>query len=452
MRSGLKLVLITLPLALAGLGVLAFIVSRSPPPERNPLAERATAVRVIVAQRQAVAPLLTGYGLVTPARTFEAIAEVGGIADFVNPSLERGAIMTAGDVLLRLSPADFSLAIAQARANIRAAEARLAELAVSEDNLKAALAIENDTLVLKSTDLERAESLFAGGTASQATRDAARAAYLAQRQKTLTVESSLALLPTQRAAQLEQIAVHQASLEAATLNLARTELVLPFAARVASVSAEARQFVRAGQVIAQFDGIEAAEVDVQLSVADLLELLQATQPDLAALATDPSAMTEIIRELGVLANVQLRVGTGVLEWPAKVERIADAIDQKTGMIGVIVRVETAYTGAKAGSRPPLTKGMFVAVTLSAPPVTGFLVPRSALRDGRLMLADADDRLQFVPVSTRMLQGELALVDAGLEPGARVVVSTPSPVMSGMLLDVTEDTASTAGLQDAGQME
>lgn len=358
MRSGLKLALVTLPLALVGFGILAFIVARNPPPERNELAERATAVRVIVAQSQAVAPLLTGYGVVSPARTFEAIAEVGGTAEYVNPSLDQGAILPADEVLLRLSPADFNLSIAQARANIRAAEARLAEFAVSEENLKSALALEQDTLALKTTDLERAESLLAGGTASQAARDAARAAYLAQRQKTLVVESSLALLPTQRAAQVEQIAVHQASLEAATLNLARTELMLPFAARVASVSVEVGQFVRVGQVIAQFDGIEAVEVQAQVSVADLLGLLQATRPEAAALATDPSAMTEVIRGPGLSANVQLRLGKDVLEWPATVERMSDTIDQKTGTIGVIVRVDTAYSSANPGSRPPLTKGTF----------------------------------------------------------------------------------------------
>src|SRR5690606_2569207 len=112
---GLKLALVTLPLALVGVGILALIIARNPPPDRNELAERATAVRVIVAQSQAVAPVLTGFGVVNPARTFEAIAEVGGTAEYVNPSLDQGAIIPAGDVLLRLSPADFNLAIAQAR-------------------------------------------------------------------------------------------------------------------------------------------------------------------------------------------------------------------------------------------------------------------------------------------------------------------------------------------------
>jgi hypothetical protein len=96
--------------------------------------------------------------------------------------------------------------------------------------------------------------------------------------------------------------------------------------------------------------------------------------------------------------------------------------------------------------------MFVAITFSAPPVTGFLVPRSALRDGRLMLADADDRLQFVPVNPRMLQGEIALVEAGLVAGSRIVVGAPTPAMEGMLLDVTEDTALMTRLARPGQAE
>jgi len=73
-------------------------------------------------------------------------------------------------------------------------------------------------------------------------------------------------------------------------------------------------------------------------------------------------------------------------------------------------------------------------------------------DGRLMLADADARLQFVPISPALLRGEFALIAAGRERGARVVVSAQSPAMAGMLLDVTEDTTLTARLQDAGQVE
>jgi multidrug efflux pump subunit AcrA (membrane-fusion protein) len=438
MKNALKLVFVTLPLVAVGAGVLAYIVATKPPPERIALAERATPVRVITARTQTVTPSIVGFGLVNPSRTFEAIAQVGGTVDYVNPNLQKGAILPAGVVLMRLSPVDFNLAIAQSNANIRAAEARLAELTVSESNQTSALEIEKQALALKAADLERAETLFENGTIPQTVRDTARTAHLAQRQKVQAVESTLALLPTQRAVQVEQIAVYEANLETARLNLERTELTLPFAARVASTSVEVGQFVRAGQTVAVLDGIEAAEVEAQVSVAALRRLMQTTRPNSEMLAFDPSMMSEVIRQLGLTADVQLRLGQDALSWPASVDRISDTIDQKTGTLGVIVRVDTAYSGAEPGERPPLTKGMFVEVTLEAQPVSGIVVPRNALRDGKLSVVDGDNRLQMVPVSYDLVQDGVALISDGVEEGARIVVSAPSPAMPGMLLDASDD--------------
>ncbi|MCP5036843.1 MAG: efflux RND transporter periplasmic adaptor subunit [Rhodobacteraceae bacterium] len=438
MRNGLKLVLITLPLVAIGAGILAYIVKTSPPPERKPLAERASVVRAIVAESQPIAPQIVGFGLVSPARTYEAIAQVGGSIEWVNPDLEKGAILPAGSELLRLSPADFNLAIAQARANIRAAEARLAELAVSQENQVAALAIENEALALKTNDLERAETLFAGGTVSQSALDAARSGHLAQRQKVLAIESTLALMPTQREVQLEQISQYQASLETATLNLERTVLTLPFTARAASVSVETGQYVRVGEVTAILDGIAMAEVEAQVSISDMQRLLLSVRPDAGTLAADPTLMTEVLRGLELPSQVNLRLADQVISWAANVNRISDVIDPKTGTLGVIVQVDTAYTRVEPGQRPPLTKGMFVEVVLSAPPMQGIVVPRNALRDGQLLIADADNRLRLIAVTAHLVQEAVVLIRDGIEEGTRVIVSDPSPVIPGMLLDVTLD--------------
>ncbi len=438
MKTGLKLIFITLPLVLLGVGFLAYTIINKKPPERINVSERATAVRIIVTETSAVAPQATGYGLVNPARTYEAIAQVGGTAEYVNPLLKKGAILPAGSVLLRLSPADFNLAIAQARANIRAAEAKLAEIAISESNLASALEIEQETFELKTKDLERVDRLFTAGTASQTARDGAQATMLAQRQKVLNLESSLALLPTQQAVQSEQIAVYQATLETATLNLERTELTMPFAARVASVTVEVGQFVRVGQTTAILDGIDTAEVEAQISVADLMMLLRINNGETSSMLIDPSAMTTLLQGLGISANVRLQLGETTLDWPATLDRISDTIDQKTGTIGVIVKVDNAYSSASPGQRPPLTKGMFVEVTLNARPVQGTIIPRSAIRDGQVMIAGKDNRLTFLPVQPYMVRGEIALVKQGLDPETRVIVSTPSPAISGMLLDITRD--------------
>lgn len=438
MKNGFRLILVTLPIAAIGVGILAFVVSNSPPPERIELTERASPVRVITAETQTIVPAITGFGVVTPARTFEAIAEVGGRVDDVNPALRDGQILPAGAILLRLSPADFNLAIAQAKANIRAAEARLAELKVSEENQRAALEIEREALVVKASDLERSEALFTAGTMTQSGRAISRAAHLAQRQKVQGIEGTLALFPTQRTVQTEQIAVYQTSLTTAERNLERSELTLPFAARVASHTVEVGQFLKTGQTAATLDGIDKAEVEVRISMNGLRVLMRSGLPEEAVLPMEPVRINDALHELGLSAEVRLRLGQEIVMWDAAVDRISAEIDQKTGTVGIVVQVEAAYGQTGNGTRPPLTKGMFVEVVLSTTPISGVIVPRSALHNGQIYVADADNRLSFIPATPQLVQGGIALFASTIPVGSRIVVSPPNPAIEGLLLDPHPD--------------
>lgn len=434
MKSGFKLPLVTLPIAAIGAGVLAYIVATSPPPERIALAERATAVRVINAENTQITPMISGFGIVAPVRTFEAIAEVGGTVDYVNPALRDGQILPAGAVLLRVSPTDFNLAIALANANIRAAQARLIELDVSEQNQRAALEIEREALAVKQADLTRTEALFSAGTLAQTARNLARTTHLTQRQKVLGIEATLALFPTQRAVQTEQIAVYKTNLASAELNLKRSELTLPFTARVAAHSVETGQYLKTGQTAAILDGVDQAEVEVQLSMGSFRSLLRSDPSRSTPLPMDPVKMAEALHDLGLTAQVRLRLGAEIVTWAATVEGISDGIDSKTGTIGIVVQVAGAYGQTGDGHRPPMTKGMFVEVVLSSAPVTGVILPRSALRDGQVFVADADNRLRVLAASPQLVQGGIALFGDAIAEGSRIVVSLPNPVIDGALLD------------------
>jgi multidrug efflux pump subunit AcrA (membrane-fusion protein) len=104
------------------------------------------------------------------------------------------------------------------------------------------------------------------------------------------------------------------------------------------------------------------------------------------------------------------------------------VDPATRSIGVIVSVPDPYGQFRAGSRPPLIKGMFVRVELRAPPVEDvILLPRAAIREGRAMLVGDDDRLRFADVATDYASGDIAIIRAGdIAPGARIVTSDLSP--------------------------
>ncbi|MEM7522194.1 MAG: hypothetical protein AAF360_00215, partial [Pseudomonadota bacterium] len=145
-------------------------------------------------------------------------------------------------------------------------------------------------------------------------------------------------------------------------------------------------------------------------------------------------------------------GGGEAEWPAEVARISDTVSPETRSIGVIVRVADPYAAPSGRRRPPLIKGMFVKVELTAPPVAGaILLPRAAIRDDQVLLIDDDDRLAYAPASPVFAAGGLVVLAPGALPdGARVVTSQPSPAIEGHLLSPVADTEAEARIRIAGE--
>ncbi|THD70360.1 hypothetical protein E7681_18750 [Thalassobius vesicularis] len=66
--------------------------------------------------------------------------------------------------MLRIDPADYELALAQARADLAAFNAESAQLATEAANTTRILELERERLALAETDLERIRTLTAQGT------------------------------------------------------------------------------------------------------------------------------------------------------------------------------------------------------------------------------------------------------------------------------------------------
>jgi multidrug efflux system membrane fusion protein len=146
-----------------------------------------------------------------------------------------------------------------------------------------------------------------------------------------------------------------------------------------------------------------------------------------------------MKSFGFTAKVRLRSGADIVEWPARFARISDMVDPKTRTIGAIVAVDGAYAQATPGSRPPLTKGMFVEIEIQTRPQEAMIVvPRAALHNGSVYVVNGKNRLEVRPVTVGLLQGDLAVIDKGIEPGTRVIVSDLIPAISGMLLTPEPD--------------
>lgn len=419
------------------LAVVVFLLAMEgrKPPVRAQEGETARPVRVIEVPRLDVVPRATGYGEVEPAREWQAVAEVSGRITWLHPDFARGAILAEGTDLIRFDPADYELALAEARA-------QLAEIDARETNTRDSLAIEQRSLDVLRRDLERKTELRRTGAISQTALDEARRALLQGEQQVQSLRSTLNLIPSQRQAVETRV-------ETARLNIDRTTVRAPFDIRVRQVDVEHGQYAQRGQTLATADGIEAAEVAAQVPLARLFPLLPQAGGALGETGVVQAA-ARLPALLALAAEVRLQAGQRTVTWEAEVARLAETVDPKTRTVGVIVRVDDPYGQATPGERPALVRGMFVEVAFAGRAREDHLViPRSALHEGRrVYVVGADGRLEIRPVQVAWEQDDIAVLDGGLEVGARIVVTDLIPAVEGMALDPQPDPAALDDLTEA----
>jgi len=409
--------LLVVPPILLGVAVLVWLLNAKPTPQLKPAAEAVRAVRVIEVAAIDLVPVADGFGTVQPARVWSAVAEVAGRVVEVHPRLRNGAILPAGTALLRIDPVDYELSIAQARA-------QLAELEVQEANARASLKIEQRSLELIERESKRVDDLVSSGTLSQNQADSTTRSVLGIRAQVQNLRNTLALIPVQRKNLETQLA-------RAERDLQQTRIVAPFAMRVAALAVERDQYVGVGQKLFEGDSVDRVEVLAQFPMAQIRNLVLG-RTDLQIDVNN--ANTQLAELVGFKPTVLLDTGQNVAEWEAEFARMNDTIDPQTRTIGMVVAVDDPFAKTIPGVRPPLTKGMFVRVRMSGRSQPDrMLVPRAAVRNGAVYVADSDDRLRRRTVEVEFSQGDLSVIASGLQIGDRVVVTDVVPAVEGMLL-------------------
>src|SRR5690606_29222433 len=210
--------------------------------------ERGQPVRVVVVGELAAVPRVTGYGEVAAARSWQGVAEVGGTIIDMDPDVQVGRVIREGTVLFEIDPEQLELEKRRTVASAKGVRAQIAELKAREASAKASLAVEEKVLALARKELERSESLYRSGNASQTELEAAEAAVLSAQKSVISLQHTLAELPASRRileAQLEEV---DAGVTGAELVLARTRIVAPFTMRIAELNVTTGQSVSSGQV------------------------------------------------------------------------------------------------------------------------------------------------------------------------------------------------------------
>jgi multidrug efflux system membrane fusion protein len=441
--------LLFLPPVIAGAALIALAVSSREAPAERAAEEAATTVRVLTVAPAPFTPRVSGFGVVEPARTWTATAQVAGRIAWISPEFRRGGRVAAGAEIARIADEDYRIARAQAAAQLAALDARIAEQDLSVANARESLAIEQAALALSERELARQRDLVERGTASSATMDTQERQTLTQRGRVQDLENRIALHPAQRHALEQERAAAAAALERAELDLARTALRAPFDARVAEAGVEQDQFVTVGATLGRLDGMARAEIDAQLPQSRMRDFVRVVAGEMRSAAGDMAAGMSAAPLDRLTAEIALRFEDGEAVWPATVSRPSAALDPAARAFGAILTVDEPFAGDPGGGRPPLFTGLFVEARISGPAVEGAIaIPRAAVREGAVWLADAEDRLRRRPVTVAMTVDGAALIAEGLAAGDRVVLTDLPAAVAGMALTPVEDEAAAARLRAA----
>lgn len=427
-------------LAGAGLGValVVVLIANREAPRQGEGAGQPPSLAIIEVEPLPFQFEARGRGVARPAETWQATANVSGRVVERHPRLESGNILPKGTQLLALDPTRYRLAMASAEAELAQLESEERQLEVEEENTRHLLDLERERLELAERELDRFQRLAEQDQVSRSQLDQQRRAALAQRQAVAKLENELGLIPTRRKRLQAQQEQARTRIEQAREDLADTRFKAPYDLRVSQVAVELHDQASPGQKLFEAHSVEGMEVEAHFPLPMLRRVVGAV----ARADASPEALGP--RDKLALADIRAEVvlaGNEDIRWPARVTRIASGLDPSTRTVRVVVSVDAPYRQAAPPEKPALQPGMYVRVRLAAPsPEPRLVVPVSAVHDGEVYRVTADDRLARQPVRVAFQQNDLAVIEEGLSPGARVIVDDPIPAIDGMAVTPHRDKA------------
>lgn len=367
-----------LPIAVLAIGIAitASLVASKPEPTRTDTVDRGVLAQTQLTERSLERFDISAQGLVIPSQEVTIQPQVSGRVLAMSPDLEPGGLIREGEVLLRIDPSDYELAVASARTGL--AEA------------KASLALEQGRRVVA----EREWALF-GDEIGDAAIDPALALREPQLQRAEAVLASA-----------------QAALDRALLDLERTAIRAPFNALVRAEAADVGQIVGPQSVIATLVGTDAFWIRASV------------QPYALALIEEADARADIVFDVG--GQPVNRTG--------RVVRTLGDLDPAGQMARVLIEVTDPLGIGDQNPARPLLLGSYVDLVIAGRQEREVVrVPRTWLRDGESVFVLSDGHLEIRPVTIVWRQADTVLVGDGLRGGEQVVTSSIATPVAGMRL-------------------
>ena len=379
-----KFVAIGVVLAALFLAVMMNVLQ--PDAEKTSEPEAAIAVKTAIVKKAQLAMHVESQGIVAPRTRTRIISEVSGLVLDVADAFVVGGTFKAGEMLLKLDPTDYEVALQRAEAKVI--------------SFKALMELEN----ARSVQAEK-EWGMTGRPTSEAPLLALRRPYL------LEAEANL----LQAKAEVRQ----------AEIKLSKTIIRASYAGMVSEKLADIGQFVTMGTAIGETFAIDFVEIRLPLSEKDL------TMMD--GLSSQVELRKKQITLTGTVDGI-------VTSWLAILARSEGVVDELNRSQYIVARVADPYGLDDSDRQVPLRVGTFVKASIQGKVLKDvFKVPRSALLEGsRIGLVDDQALLKIISVEVASTDDNHYYISEGLQDGHQIVTSALGTPIEGLKLRIKND--------------
>jgi multidrug resistance efflux pump len=355
-------VLLGVVILAAGLGLVVYMATTRPTPELKPEVFAPMLVRGMVLEPQQLERSWSGYGTARAMSVARVSPQVSALVITRADWLEPGARIQPGQTLFELERVDFELAATSAQDTINALKAQLAGLAVEEQRLARQVTLAEEEEAIARRDLDRARDVIGEGAGSESELDQWTAALRRAERVAVSLRQQADLIPSRRADLAARIEAQNAELEQALEDLARTTITAPIGGIVQSVSLEAGEWAQAGQPAVTIIDLSRIEIPLRVSI-------------------EASGLVAI----GDAAQIRGKPEDDEF-WQGRVSRIAPDADTQTRAMTVYVEI-----GQDMDAPRLLRPGRFVVGEIyESDTRQRVVVPRSAIKGGRILLAGEPD--------------------------------------------------------------
>lgn len=332
--------------------------------------------------------IIRGTGTLQARTRINLTPQVGGRIIYIHPQLRAGGHFKIDEILLKIEPIDYQLAVTSASSDVASAR-RNQQLEIAE----AAAAIEEWQAL--------------------------------QGKKTVPI---LVRRDPQIAAAKANLQATQARLQQAEINLKRTRISMPFPGRVVQAGIDVGEVIIANQPVGIVYSTERLEVPVPLEVDQLAWL------DLGKIANHQQ-QTDKDKTPPSTAQILITLAGKDYRLPGHIIRVESELDSLSRLARVVISL--AANDIPIELQEEVIPGLFVDVELTARKLQNITVlPRSVLRENAILWLAQKQKLTFIKANIiYQSANEIWLRD--LPVGTLIINSTLDVITEGMHIRTQE---------------